>query len=68
VDDQTLLTAVDNAILSLLNGGAVQAWTEGGHQVQHMKLPELYALKQQLETRIAQATYPMAVPVVSRDI
>lgn len=53
--DAAMLVLVDEAIAALLSGGAVKAWREGGHQVEHMSLTELYALKQQLETRIAQA-------------
>jgi hypothetical protein len=66
MDDQTLLTAVDAQILALLNGGAVRSWNEGGHAVVHMSLTELYAFKTQLETRIAQASSSMCVPVISR--
>jgi hypothetical protein len=68
MDDQTLLDQVDAAILALLTGGAVKSWGEGQHRVEHMGLTELYAFKQQLETRIAQSTLPCCIPIVGRDI
>jgi hypothetical protein len=68
VDDQTLLDLVDAQISALLSGGGVQRWSEGGHAVEHMSLTELYKFKQQLETRLAQASLPMCLPIVSRDI
>jgi hypothetical protein len=68
MDDQQLLDLVDTAIADLLGGGAVKSWGEGSHRVEHMSLTELYALKQQLETRIAYSTGPSCIPIVSRDI
>jgi hypothetical protein len=68
VDDQTLLDLVDTQISALLSGGAVKSWGEGAHQVQHFSLAELMTLKRELEERIAQASVPMCVPIISRDI
>lgn len=67
MDDQTLLALVDQQISALLTGGAVKSWSEGGHQVTHMSITELYGLKQQLENRIAQSTQSTCIPIVSRD-
>jgi hypothetical protein len=68
VDDQTLLDLVNQQISALLSGGAVKSWGEGGHQVQHFSLAELMTLKRELETRIVEASTPMCLPIVSRDI
>lgn len=63
VDDQTFLDLVDDQIQALLTGGAVKAWGEGDHKVEHMSITELYLLKQNLENRIAQGSGQMFVPV-----
>jgi len=69
VTDEAMLALVDTAIATLLSGGAVKSWKEGGHLVEHMSLMELYALKQQLETRIAQAGGGMmCLPIVEVDV
>lgn len=61
--DAELLDLADAQIAALLSGGAVKSWKEGGHEVLHMSLTELFAFKQQLETRIAQASGGMFLPV-----
>lgn len=61
--DQELLDLVDGQIAALLSGGAVKSWEDGGHKVTHLSLTELYRMKQQLETRIAQAGGGMFLPV-----
>jgi hypothetical protein len=63
MDDQTFLDLVDAQIAALLSGGAVKAWQEGSHKVEHMSITELYLLKQQLENRIAQAGGGMFLPI-----
>lgn len=67
--DQELLDLTNTAIANLLNGGAIKSWREGGHQVEHMSLPELMAFKELLETRIAQAGGgAMCLPIVETDV
>lgn len=68
--DAELLALVDAQIAALLSGGAVQEWSEGGHQVRHMKLGELMQLKRELENRIAQAASGgmMCMPIREVDV
>lgn len=68
VDDATLLTLVDTQIAALLNGGAVKRWKDGGHEVEHMSLLELYKFKEVLENRIYAASCGMFLPVREVDV
>jgi hypothetical protein len=69
VTDAAMLVLVDDAIAAILSGGAVKSWSEGGHSVSHLSLKELYGLKQQLETRIAQAAGGMlCLPIREVDV
>jgi hypothetical protein len=63
MDDQALLDKVNAAIARLLDGGAVQRWSEGGHSVDHMPIDKLYALRTQLENQIAAAGAPLCFPI-----
>lgn len=49
---QELLTAVETAIEARLNGGAVQAYTIGGRNIQYITLSELYKLRTQLKKEV----------------
>jgi hypothetical protein len=66
--DDALLVLVDNAIAALLSGGAVKSWGEGGHNVEHMSLSELMALKTEVENRIFSSSGAMCLPVREVDV
>lgn len=66
--DQELLDLVNAQIAALLNGGAVKAWKEGGHAVEHMSLSELMKTRNQLEQQIAQQSTGILLPVREVDI
>lgn len=68
MDDAALLDLVDTQIAALLTGGAVKAWKEGGHSVEHMSLGELYALKRDLEQRIEQTSRGILMPIREVDL
>lgn len=55
-DTQSLLTAVNNAILAVLNGGAVQSYSIGGRNLQRYSLKELRDLKAELLAQLAAET------------
>lgn len=55
---QELLTAVETAILALMNGGAVQSYMIGGRNIMYMSLDQLQRLREKLqgEVRATQTT------------
>lgn len=50
---QEMLDNVENAINARLTGGAVQAYSIGGRNLQYIPLTELYKLRDQLRREIA---------------
>ena len=50
---QEMLDNVDNAINARLNGGAVQAYSIGGRNIQYSPLSELMKLRDQLRREVA---------------
>lgn len=50
---QEMLDNVENAINTLMAGGAVQAYSIGGKNLERMKLNELMAWRKQLKAEIA---------------
>ena len=50
---QEMLDNVDNAINARLNGGAVQAYSIGGRNIQYIPLSELMKLRDQLRREVS---------------
>jgi len=50
---QELLTAVESAIETILNGGAVQSYSINGRNLQRMSIQELRALRGELKKEVA---------------
>jgi len=50
---QEMLTNVENAINARMTGGAVQAYSIGGRNLQYIPLPDLLKLRDQLRREIA---------------
>lgn len=50
---QEMLDNVENAINARVNGGAVQAYSIGGRNIQYIPLPDLMKLRDQLRREIA---------------
>ena len=53
VSKQEMLDNVENAINARVNGGAVQAYSISGRNIQYIPLPELMKLRDQLRREIA---------------
>jgi hypothetical protein len=51
-DAASLLTAVNNAILARMNGGAVQSYTIGNRNLQYMTLAELRKFRTELQAEV----------------
>jgi hypothetical protein len=62
--DQQLLDAVNAQLLALVSGGVAE-WKEGAHQVRHLSVSQLMAMRTDLENRINQASEGICFPVVS---
>lgn len=52
---QEMLENVENAINARISGGAVQAYSIAGRNIQYIPLPDLYKLREQLRREIAGA-------------
>lgn len=50
---QEMLENVENAINARISGGAVQAYSISGRNIQYIPLPDLYKLRDQLRREIA---------------